>query len=222
MIAGLCPLLAGGVRAETATPVPGLDGAVLLNDAAANMLDLTSFRFKIVYEEGQTTIYDTIKVSKIEGSVVRPDQISAKAEAKLGFVGIDVNATILAGKVSVDAIGVGGDVGIDDDVAVLLIDPTTLIVDAAAAVDNPVVTGYEQREGGQVIWISGTFNPEQLSGSSLEPFLSGLGPRAVEIAIDEQGLIASIRLDGPVISYDSDNVIRRIDFYDFNAVPGTS
>ena len=117
MIAGLCPLLAGGVRAETATPAPGLDGAVLLNDAAANMLDLTSFRFKIVYEEGQTTIYDTIKVSKIEGSIVRPDQISAKAEAKLGFVGIDVNAKILAGKVSVDAIGVGGDVGIDEDVA---------------------------------------------------------------------------------------------------------
>ena len=196
-----------------------MDATTLLNDAAANMLDLTSFRFKISYEQGRTTIYDTIKVSKIEGAVIRPDQIYAKAEAKLGFVGVDVNATIVGANVSVDAIGVGGDVGIGDDVALLLEDPTTLIVDAAAAVENPVVTGYEQRDDGQVLWITGTFNPEKLIGTPLGPFLGDLGPRAVEIAIDENGLITSIRLDGPVIGYDSDDVVRRIDFYDFNAVP---
>jgi hypothetical protein len=201
------------------TPVPevGAPAEEILQSAAGQMLELQSYRFKVIYEEGKTTVYSRIKVSKIEGAVVRPDRMSAKAEARLGFVGIDFNATIIGQKVSVDAVGVGGDVGISDDVALVLKDPTSLIVDAAIAVQNPVISRYsEDEELGDLVWISGIFNPALLAGSPLGNVLGDPGPRAVEIAIDSVGRIVSVRLEGPIISYDSDNVVRRIEFFDFN------
>jgi hypothetical protein len=131
----------------------------LLAWAAQQVQSLKRVRFKIHYEKGSTTLYRKIKMRKVEGAVVRPDRMKATAEAKLGFLGVDVHATMIGEHVWVESFRIDDEFDVEPGMALLVNDPIRYAPAAAAAIENPMVTRVE----GGTIW---TRNCPRLLGSS--------------------------------------------------------
>lgn len=208
----------GRVAAASATPVatPEAQTAGLLATAAATMQAVTSYHFTLTYEEGTTTIYRRIKMEKAEGAVLRPDRFKATIEAKLGPLSVDVEVVSVGGRLWVTTAGVGEELDIDEAVARVLLDPTAILTGAAGAIREPVVVGEGQLDGVAVTRIAGTVEASALEAGADNPVLANEAPMPVELAIDAQGHIVSLRLDGPLVAADSDDVVRRLDLSEFD------
>lgn len=72
-----------------------------------------------------------------------------------------------------------------------------------------------KKNGEQIIWISGTFDPALLQDEAVRGYAEQVGPRPVDIAIDAEGRIVSVRIAGQFVSQDSSDVVRRLDIYGF-------
>lgn len=214
LTAGLTPTAAPG-RAALAQSV-GDPADQLLADAAQKMLGYDTMKFDLIYEKGSTKLFTGIKMTNASGEIERPGKMRATVQTKVGFVKIKVKATVIGDKAEVRAVGIEEDYTLPDDLAHLISDPVLLLPDIVGAVENPVVTKVETtKDGKELIWITGTFDPELIEDEAVRGYTQRIGKRSVDVAIDENGLIVSVRLAGAFVSQDTDDVVRRLDIYGF-------
>lgn len=214
LTAGLTPTAAPG-RAALAQSV-GDPADQLLADAAQQMLGYDTMKFDLIYEKGSTKLFTGIKMTNASGEIERPGKMRATVQTKVGFVKIKVKATVIGDKAEVRAVGIEEDYTLPDDLAHLISDPVLLLPDIVGAVENPVVTKVETtKDGKELIWITGTFDPELIEDEAVRGYTQRIGKRSVDVAIDENGLIVSVRLAGAFVSQDTDDVVRRLDIYGF-------
>ena len=188
----------------------------LLADAAQNMLDYDTMKFDLIYEQGSTKLYTGIKLTKASGAIQRPGKLTATVQTKIGFVKINVYATVIGDQAEVRAVGIEENYTLPSDLAHIIADPVILLPDLAGAVVDPVVTKIETNKKGQtLIWVSGIFDPSLVQDEAIRGYAEPLGERLVDIAIDENGLIVSVRIPGAFVSLDSQDVVRRLDLYGF-------
>ncbi|HKG25438.1 MAG TPA: LppX_LprAFG lipoprotein [Thermomicrobiales bacterium] len=206
--------VAGAAGTPVATPQPEV--SALLAKAVATMSAVTSYRFVLTYEDGKTTIYRQINMEKAEGAVQRPDRFQATVEAKLGPVTVDVDIVSVEGRVWVQVAGVEEEVGINEDVARVLLDPTAILIGAAASIRQPVMVGDEQIDGITATRIAGVADPSDLGVGAENPLLTTAGPLPVELTITDDGHIVGLWLDGALIRADSEDVVRRMDLSAFD------
>lgn len=215
-------LLAAGLMPATAPNRVALAQSVgdpadlMLADAAEKMLGYDTMKFDLIYEKGSTKLYTGIKMTKASGEIQRPGRLRATVQTKIGFVKVNVKATVIGDKAEVRAVGIEEDYTLPGDLAHIIADPVLLLPDIAGAVENPVVTKLEtNKKGQQLTWISGTFNPNLIQDDAVRGYAARIGERPVDIAIDENGLIVSVRIAGAFVSQDSKDVVRRLDIYGF-------
>lgn len=214
LASGLMPTLAPDriVQAQSV----GDPADQLLADAAENMLVYDTMKFDLVYEKGSTKLYTGIKMTKASGEIERPGKMKATVQTKVGFVKINVKATVIGDKAEVRAVGIEEDYTLPSDLAHIIADPVLLLPNLASAVVDPVVTKIETNKKGQTLtWVSGTFDPGLLQDDAVRGYAEIIGERPVDIAIDENGLIVSVRISGAFVPQDSKDVVRRVDIYGF-------
>lgn len=188
----------------------------LLADAALKMLEYPTMRFELVYEKGSTKLYTGIKMTEARGEIERPGRLKATVKTKVGFVKVDVKATVIGDEAWVRAVGISEDYNLPDGLEHIIADPVLLLPDIAGAVVDPVVTKIETTKKGETrTWISGTFDPALIEDPVVRGYAERLGPRPVDIAIDDQGRIVSVRIAGQFVSQDSSDVVRRLDISGF-------
>ncbi len=188
----------------------------LLADAAEKMLTYDTMKFDLIYEKGSTKLYTGIKMTKATGEIKRPGMMKATVQTKVGFVKVNVKATVIGDKAEVRAVGIDEDYTLPGDLAHIIADPVLLLPDVAGAVVDPVVTKIETtKKGKTLIWISGTFDPDLIQDEAVRGYAQRIDDRPVDIAIDENGLIVSVRVAGAFVSQDSKDVVRRLDIYGF-------
>ncbi len=196
---------------------PGDPAGDLLTAAADKMLEYDTMRFKLVYEEGSTKLFTGIKMTQAEGAIQRPGRLQATVKTKVRFVKIDVKATVSGDQAWVRAVGISEDYTLPESLSHIIADPVLLLPGIDSAVENPVVSKIETtKQGEELIWITGTFNPSLIEDDAIRGYAEQLGPRPVDIAIDSEGRIVSVRLGGQFVSQDSKDVVRRLDIYGFN------
>jgi hypothetical protein len=219
-------LLAAGLAPSSAPNRTALAQSVgdpadaLLTDAAENMLGYDTMKFDLIYEKGSTKLYTGIKMTKASGEMQRPDRLRATVQTKIGFVKVNVKATVIGDKAEVRAVGIEEDYTLPSDLAHIIADPVLLLPDLVSAVKDPVVTKVEtvkkgRDKGKELTWITGTFDPNLIQDEAVRGYAQRIGERPVDIAIDENGLIVSVRIAGAFVSQDSKDVVRRLDIYGF-------
>lgn len=188
----------------------------LLLAASQKMLDYDTMKFKLVYEKGSTKLYTGIKMTSAEGAIERPSELKATVKTKVGFVKIDVKATVIGNQAWVRAVGISEDYTLPGSLTHIIADPVLLLPDLAQAVRDPVVTKIETtKKGEERIWITGTFDPALIQDDAVRGYAESLGVRPVDIALDSEGRIVSVRIAGQFISQDSKDVVRRLDIFGF-------
>lgn len=222
----IAALLAAGFVPATALSRLALAQSVgepadaLLLDATQKMLGYDTMKFDLVYEKGSTKLYTGIKMTKASGEIQRPGKLRATVQTKVGFVKVNVKATVIGDKAEVRAVGIEEDYTLPSELAHIIADPVLLLPDVVGAVMNPVVTKVEtvkkgRDKGKQLTWITGTFDPNLIQDEAVRGYAQQLGARPVDVAIDENGLIVSVRIAGTFVSQDSKDVVRRLDIYGF-------
>jgi len=192
----------------------------MLADAAEKMLGYDTMKFDLIYEKGSTKLYTGIKMTKASGEIQRPGKMKATVQTKVGFVKVNVKATVIGDKAEVRAVGINEDYTLPSDLAHIIADPVLLLPDMVGALKDPVITKVEtvkkgREKGKELTWISGTFDPTLIQDEAVRGYAESLGERPVEVAIDENGLIVSVRIPGAFVSQDSKDVVRRLDIYGF-------
>lgn len=191
--------------------------AALLSDAAKKTLDYQTMKFDLVYEKGSTKVSGA-KISEAAGEIERPGKLKAVAKAKLGFLGVDAKVTVIDQQAWIRATGISRDYDLSGNLGHIFADPLLLLTDIAGAVENPTVTKTETtKQGEQRTWISGTFNPSLIQDGDVRAFVEKIGSKPVDVALDGEGRLVSVRLGGPLVSQDSGDVVRRIDISGFGA-----
>lgn len=215
-------LLAAGFGQATAPGQTALAQTVgepaeeLLAAAAQKMLEYDTMKFDLTYEDGSTKLFTGIKMTKASGEIQRPGRMRATVQTKVGFVKVNVKATVVGDKAEVRAVGINEDYTLPAELAHIIADPVLLLPDIVGAVVDPVVTNVETtKDGKQITWVTGTFDPNLIQDEAVRGYAQRLGERPVDIAINEDGLITSVRIAGQFISQDSKDVVRRLDIYGF-------
>lgn len=189
----------------------------LLADAAQKMLEYQTMKFRLAYEKGSTKLFTGIKMTEAVGEIERPGKMKAVVKTKVGFVKVDVKATVIGDKAWVRAVGISEDYQLPVSLSHIIADPVLLLPDIAGAVENPVISKIETTKKGETrTWISGTFDPSLIQDEAVRGYAEQLGPRPVEIALDEEGRIVTVRLGGQFVSQDSSDVVRRLDIFGFD------
>lgn len=192
----------------------------LLATAADLMLGYDTMKFDLDYEKGSTKLYTGIKMTKASGEIQRPGRMRATVQTKVGFVKVNVKATVIGDKAEVRAVGIEEDYTLPSSLAHIIADPVLLLPDITGAVKDPVITKIEtvkkgKDKGKQLTWITGTFDPNLIQDDAVRGYAQRIGERKVDVAIDENGLIVSVRIAGAFVSQDSQDVVRRLDIYGF-------
>jgi hypothetical protein len=216
MLVAMAAAVAPGAGRHASAQSVGDPAGDLLAAASQKMLEYDTMKFELVYEKGSTKLFTGIKMTKATGEIQRPGRLKATVKTKVGFVKIDVKATVIGDKAWVRAVGISEDYGLPANLSHIIADPVLLLPDLAQAVENPVISEIETKKNGeQIIWISGTFDPALLQDEAVRGYAEQVGPRPVDIAIDAEGRIVSVRIAGQFVSQDSSDVVRRLDIYGF-------
>jgi lipoprotein LprA len=196
------------------------DAVALLDAAAAAMADLDSFAFEIETVQGESTILDGLTLGLIEGDVRRPIDFTATVTVSLPFGGLTVTAIGVDGQAWIqNPLDDGAWISLADAADVIaLVNPDTLILAALKFITDVEIDGTEKVDGTDTTRLTGVID------------LSGLAPEmddeaAVSVAaepldatiwIDDENMIREIELAGPLLTSESDDVVRVVRFFDFN------
>ena len=153
--------------------------------------------------KGSTKLYTGIKMTKASGEIQRPGRLRATVQTKIGFVKVNVKATVIGDKAEVRAVGIDEDYTLPSDLAHIIADPVLLLPDVVGAVENPVVTKLETSRRPGTRASSSPGSPARSIRTSFEDeavrgYAQRIGERPVDIAIDENGLIVSVRIAGRI------------------------
>ena len=195
---------------------PGDPAEDLLRAAAEKMLEYDTMRFDLVYEQGSTKLFTGIKMTEVTGALERPGKLEATVKTKLGFIKIDVTGIVIGEEAWVRAVGISEDYALPENLKVIIADPVALLADLVGAVEDPVVSRIETTgDGERLTWITGTFEPALVETEAASGYVQRMGRQPVEVALDDERRIRSIRVAGRFASWDSDDVVRRLDIYGF-------
>lgn len=212
-----------------ATPDVRLEGdedAVALLESAANAIaELDTFAFSLETTRGTSTIMEGFELKNVEGVVRRP---------------VDVQATITMGipfgEISATAVGVDGEFWVEDPLSAdetwiylgsdpqfqALINPDRLILLAVRLVQDAQITGTEKVAGAETTIVEGTVDfvaaAEAAIGddaSMIAEFLAE-GPKDVIFWIDEEHRVVEAEIVGPLLTTESEDVVRVLSLFDFN------
>ena len=227
------PLLVAPVLAQE----QDVDG--LLQESAAAMGALESFKFELETVNGTSTILDNLELKQVTGSVKRPDSFTAAVTAGLAVVDLTVQVVGIGQRLWVtDPLDDGGrfvELALGDDASgagslAALINPDRVFLTAVGLVENAVIDGTEKIDGVETTVVTGEFDASKLvtiagtptagEGGSLEdsgfPAELILDRMPVTIWIDDAKRVVRLEIEGQLTSSESADVIRGIDFYDFD------
>jgi hypothetical protein len=199
------------------------DAVALLRGAAETMTNLDTFAFEIETVRGESTIFEGLAVNMIAGAVRRPMDFTATVSVGLPFGSIDVTAVGIDGSAWVQNPLSDGEwialEGTEDIVA--LVNPDTLILSSIGLIKNATIEGSERVDGTDTTRVAGEIDfadtADQLSdGEVTLPAEISSEPLPVLIWIDDEQRVVEIEVSGPILTSESDDVIRSIRFFDFN------
>lgn len=214
----------------------------ILTGAATAMAGVQSFQFSLTTEAGQTIIMDTLELKDVTGAVLRPDRFRATATASVAILEIDVEVIGIGTQLWVkNPLGgaAGGDEYIEVDLSeggaeralAELVNPDRILLRAVDLLENPVVRGEDEIDGVATTVIEGTFDPSEAIGlvpgtpaavsdaatqAAVETGLELAGPVPTLIWVDADGLVRRIRVEGPILTSEETDVVRRLDLFAFN------
>ncbi len=85
------------------------------------------------------------------------------------------------------------------DLAHIIADPVLLLPDFVGAVEDPVITKIEtNKDGEQLIWISGTFDPSLIQDEAVRGYAQSIGERPVELRSMKTGSSPLFAFPGPL------------------------
>lgn len=212
------------------------DVETLLKMAAERMAALVSFHFAMETIDGRSTIMENLELTSVSGDVVRPDSFRASVTARLAIVDVTVDIVSIGGRVWVtDPLqsgevwqqietgneGGGGDASFTD-----LINPDRLFLLAITYIEEPAIEGTEQVNGEDCTVVSGTFVPSRLQDMASPIAEEGPAPDPSSLLADEpvyltawiaaDGRVFRMEEAGPLTSAESNDVIRRLEFSNFD------
>lgn len=202
----------------TASP-SSKDATALLEHAAQTMGTVTSFHFELTNAQGTTSLPEGLSFDSATGDVRRPDRFQANVDAN--FKGLSLHVKI---------VGVGSKVWFQNpltrkyeelssaEAAVGLLNPAPLLLAAVHQIQHPVVNGTDKINGETATRVDGVLDIPSTGNGTPEalPFDTNGKPLPIHIWIDGAGRIVRLRLDGPVRSEESSNVVRQLDLSKFN------
>lgn len=235
-ILGACGLLASRMPAETiaqdpaATPETNIQGeedaVALLERSAQALTDLETFAFEMETIRGSSTIMAGFELKSVSGVVRRPTDLSA-----------EVSVSIPLGDLTVGAVSIDGTFWIQDPLSdgewmelgqvgeiQTLINPDFLVLQAVKLVQDAKITG-----GGKVDGEDTTIVEGEVDFSGLLDRFGGMGAEADQVRdfisdkpvlvtfwIDEDDRIREVEMIGPILSTETDDVVRVVTLSEFN------
>ena len=209
-----------------ATPSGAEDAVQLLNDAATAMTELETFAFEVVTARGETTIMEGFTLQEITGVVRRPNDFETTVTVEIPFASLDLTAVSVNNEVWIElpafgeAAGGWQSLGSSDGLLSLL-NPDVLILQSVRYIDNAAIDETGDIDGVDVTYVTGTVDfrdiASQLAGGDTAlPAEIAEGPVDLTIAIDTDNLVREIEIIGPLLTTESDDVIRLVTFSGFN------
>lgn len=214
----------------------------LLAGAATAMAGVQSFQFALTTEQGETVIMDTLELKDVTGAVQRPDRFRAVASASVAILEVDVEVIGIGTQIWVKN-PLGGAAGGEEYIAVdlseggaeqtlaELVNPDRILLRAVDLMENPTVRGEDEIDGVRTTVIEGTFDPSAAIGlvpgtpaavadaatqAAAESGLELAGPVPTLLWIDGDGLVRRIRVEGPILTSEATDVVRRLDLFAYN------
>jgi LppX/LprAFG-like lipoprotein len=193
----------------------------LIAQAAAITLAQPTFHLSIQNERGKTTVFPGVQLQGVEGSVKQPDRFRAKAKAKAVFVTVEIQVIGIAGRLWM-ANPIQGAKNFKErtvDARYLpLTRPDNIVQLLLKMLEDPRIDRTEKIGNQESTVVTGRFNLTRLSEVAPELTSSPIKTdRALqaEIWIDGNSVIHRLKIFGPMVTYDDNNVIRVIDFSRF-------
>lgn len=232
------PLLPGVARA--ARQQPAQDATALLVQAAAAMAELRSFHFALSTPQGTTAILDAFELLRLEGDVARPDRYRASIEATAAGFDVSIEAIGVGDRLWVTDPMAGGEFvevpldGVTRDggpTLEQLVNPDRLWLAALASVTDAVVVGENEIDGEPVTRVDGLVDLSRVLGegevaAAVEaagtptegagPVAPLLDPLPVSAWLTESGHLRRLEVEGPLLTGEAENVVRRLDLTRFN------
>ena len=231
ILAGAPPLAPRAVAQEQ-------DVNALLEESATVMSALESFQFELSTVNGTSTILDNLELKKVAGKVRRPDSFSADVTAGLAVIDLTVQVVGIGQRLWVtdplDAEGRFIELALGDDASgagslAALINPDRVFLTAVGLVENAAIDGTEKIDGVETTVVTGEFDASRLTSfgtptagddGGLEdtgfPAELILQRMPITIWIDDARRVVRLEIEGQLTSSESTDVIRGIDFYDFD------
>jgi hypothetical protein len=195
--------------------------AKLIEQAAAITLAQPTFHLSMQNERGKTTVFPGVQLQGVEGAVRQPDRFRAKAKAKAVFVTVEIQVIGIAGRLWM-ANPIQGAKNFKErtvDAKYLpLTRPDNIVQLLLKMLEDPRIDRTEKIGNQESTVVAGRFNLMRLSEVAPEltssPIKTDQALRA-EIWIDANSVIHRLKIFGPMVTYDDNNVIRVIDFSRF-------
>jgi lipoprotein LprA len=218
------PQLSLVAQTPAASPEAAIQGdpeaVALLDAAAAAMADLDSFAFEIETVQGESTILEGLTLGLIEGNVRRPIDFTATVTVSLPFGGLTVTAVGIDGQAWIqNPLDDGAWISLADAAEVIaLVNPDTLILAALRFITDLEIDGTEQVDGVDTTRLTGVIDLSDLAQGMDDDAAVALAgePLDVTLWIDDESMIREIELVGPLLTSESDDVVRVVRFFDFN------
>jgi hypothetical protein len=194
----------------------------MLREAADATGGLTTLHFSVRNEQGETEIAPGVILEEIEGDVVRPDRFRAVLRAKALFARVEMEIVGVGDRFWWTNPIVGRDrfeeSGVDPDLLALA-NPDALVRLIPELIVSPVVAGQESLDGVPTTRVAGALDLGRLDDVAPEVPTGDLEteqPLPIEVWIDEDGRIRQVRLAGPFVEQDGDDVVRLIELSAFD------
>lgn len=209
-----------------ASPATASDADLLLTEAATAMTELDTFAFSLTTVEGETVILEGFTLEEISGVVRRPTDFQTTVTVEIPFASLDLTAVSVNNEVWIELPTIGDSVGgwtsLGSSEGLLsLLNPDVLILQAVPFVENATIVDTGDIDGVEVTYVSGTVDFRAIA----ERYASGEadltsqvaeGPVLLLIAIDEERLIREIEITGPILVNEEADVVRLVNFTEFN------
>lgn len=210
--------------AQTSTPVSHAEGESdaldVLKAASSEILKLDTFKFSMETTAGSSTIFPGVKLVSVEGEVRRPMDVAAKLTVEAFTQTMTASAVVVDGEVYVQNPLSGGaweSMGTAPEIA-NMINPDWLLLAAINLIQDARITS--EKDG--IRLVEGFVNLSETLGDlnaqemqQLEPFLAA-EPVDLAFWINEDNLINTAEIYGPIFANESADVEKRIELTGFN------
>jgi hypothetical protein len=199
-----------------APPPADLTAEQILERAARNMADVTSFHFRLTHENGTTQMPLNLELRSAEGDVAVPDRLSAEVQARAVATNVRVRAIAIGDRTWITNPftrqwqRLPGEASLRD-----VADPAGFINAVVDEIRDARLAGQDRIDGVQSYKVVG-----QLDSGALR---RAIGSARAGITVDvevwvgaEDFLPRRVRVIGPLENDDADNIVRELQLSRFN------